>query len=56
LEEEFDIEVQPSYEGWGAGYDPKFLPLLEIWAKGEVEEVPQGVRIPRGFSTTSLIF
>jgi len=48
LEEEFDIEVQPSYEGWGAGYDPKFLPLLEMWAKGEVEEVPRGVRIPRG--------
>ncbi|RUM32776.1 MAG: VWA domain-containing protein [Aquifex sp.] len=48
LEEEFDIEVQPSYEGWGAGYDPKFLPLLEMWAKGEVEEVPQGVRIPKG--------
>ena len=48
LEEEFDLEVQPSYEGWGAGYDPKFLPLLEMWAKGEVEEVPQAVRVPRG--------
>ncbi len=48
LEEEFDIEVQPSYEGWGAGYDPKFLPLLEMWAKGEVEEIPPAVRVPRG--------
>ncbi|WP_461832521.1 vWA domain-containing protein [Aquifex sp.] len=48
LEEEFDIEVNPSYEGWGAGYDPKYLPLLEMWSKGEVEEVPPGVRKPRG--------
>lgn len=48
LEEEFDLEVQPSYEGWGAGYDPKFLPILEMWAKGEVEEIPQGAKIPRG--------
>ncbi len=50
LEEEFDIEVQPSYEGWGAGYDPKYLPLLEMWARGEVEEVPPGVRRPRGIT------
>ena len=48
LEEEFDIEVQPSYEGWGAGYDPKYLPMLEMWAKGEVDDVPPVVRIPRG--------
>ncbi len=48
LGEEFDIEVQPSYEGWGAGYDPKFLPMLEMWAKGEVDEVPPMVRTPKG--------
>ena len=48
LEDEFDIEVQPSYEGWGAGYDPKFLPLIEMWARGEVEEIPPAVRIPKG--------
>ncbi|GEM_PF-550514 len=50
LEEEYDLEVQPSYEGWGAGYDPKYLPALEMWAKGEVEDVPPGVRKPRGIS------
>lgn len=48
LEEEFDLEVQPSYEGWGAGYDPRFLPLLEMWAKGELEEIPPAVCIPKG--------
>lgn len=48
LEDEFDIEVQPSYEGWGAGWDPKYLPLLEMWARGEVEEVPPGVMRPKG--------
>ncbi len=48
LEEEFDLEVQPSYEGWGAGWDPKYLPLLEMWARGEVEDVPPGVRRPKG--------
>lgn len=48
LEDEFDLEVQPSYEGWGAGYDPKYLPLLEMWARGEVEEVPPGVSRPKG--------
>ncbi len=48
LEDEFDIEIQPSYEGWGAGYDPKYLPLLEMWARGEVDSVPPAVRTPRG--------
>ncbi len=48
LEDEFDIEVQPSYEGWGAGWDPKYLPIIEMWARGEVEEVPPGVRRPKG--------
>jgi len=48
LEEEFGIDVQPSYEGWGAGWDPKFLPLLEMWAKGEAQEIPPAVRVPAG--------
>ena len=48
LEEEYDIEVQASYEGWGAGYDPKFLPLTEMWARGEVEDVPEPVKRPAG--------
>ncbi len=48
LEEEFDIEVQPSYEGWGSGYDPKYLPMLEMWAKGEMDEVPPVVKTPKG--------
>ena len=39
LSEEYDIEVQGSYEGWGAGYDPKFLPLTEMW----VNLMPYGV-------------
>ena len=50
LEEEFDIEVQPSYEGWGAGWDPKYLPALEMWARGEIEDVPPGVRRPKGIA------
>jgi len=50
LEEEFDIEVQPSYEGWGAGWDPKYLPALEMWARGEIEEIPPGVRNPKGIA------
>ncbi len=48
LSEEYQIEVQASYEGWGAGYDPKFLPLTEMWAKGEMEEVPEPVKRPAG--------
>ncbi|RLJ70736.1 von Willebrand factor type A domain-containing protein [Hydrogenivirga caldilitoris] len=48
LEDEFDIEVQPSYEGWGAGYDPKFLPVIEMWARGEVEDIPHAAKTPRG--------
>jgi uncharacterized protein YegL len=48
LSEEYHIEVQASYEGWGAGYDPKFLPLTEMWAKGEMEDVPEPVKRPSG--------
>ncbi|HIQ31603.1 MAG TPA: VWA domain-containing protein [Aquifex aeolicus] len=48
LEEEFSLEVQPSYEGWGAGYEPKYLPLIEMWARAEVDDIPPGVRKPRG--------
>ena len=50
LEDEFDLEVQPSYEGWGAGYNPKYLPALEMWAKGEIEDIPPGVRKPEGIA------
>ncbi len=50
LEKEYGIEVQASYEGWGAGYDPKFLPLTEMWARGEVEEVPEYVKRPAGIA------
>ncbi len=48
LEEEFGIKVQPSYEGWGSGWDPRHLPLLEMWAKGEVEEIHPEARRPKG--------
>ncbi len=48
LEDEFDIEVQPSYEGWGAGWDPKYLPMIEMWARGEVDDIPPGIKRPRG--------
>ncbi|MCX8164832.1 MAG: VWA domain-containing protein [Aquificaceae bacterium] len=48
LKEEYHIEVQGSYEGWGAGYDPKFLPLTEMWARGEMEDVPEVVKKPVG--------
>ena len=50
LSDEYDIEVQASYEGWGAGYDPKFLPLTEMWAKGEIEDVPEAVKRPSGIA------
>jgi hypothetical protein len=57
LESEFDLVVQGSYEGWGAGYDPKFLPLLEMWARGEIDEVPPHVKRPEGvvFSITDFV-
>jgi hypothetical protein len=57
LESEFDLVVQGSYEGWGAGYDPKFLPLLEMWARGEIDEVPPHVKKPEGvvFSITDFV-
>ncbi|MGC8852334.1 MAG: vWA domain-containing protein, partial [Hydrogenobacter sp.] len=46
LENEFDLIVQASYEGWGAGYDPKFLPLVEMWARGELEYPLAWTNIP----------
>jgi hypothetical protein len=57
LESEFDLVVQGSYEGWGAGYDPKFLPLLEMWARGEIDEVPPHVKRPEGvvYSITDFV-
>ncbi len=48
LEDEFDIEVQPSYEGWGSGWDPKYLPVIEMWARGEVDDIPPGIKRPKG--------
>jgi len=45
---EFGLEVHPSYEGWGAGYEPHKLPTLEAWAKGEIEEVESSLKKPRG--------
>lgn len=57
LEGEFDLIVQASYEGWGAGYDPKFLPLLEMWARGEMQDIPSHVKKPLGvvFSIPDLL-
>ncbi|MFN7065620.1 MAG: vWA domain-containing protein [Aquificaceae bacterium] len=48
LSEEYGIRLQGSYEGWGAGYDPKHLPLTEMWAKGDLEEVPEPAKRPVG--------
>ena len=48
LEGEYDILVQGSYEGWGAGYDPKVLPLVEMWARGEVQDIPSNIKRPVG--------
>jgi len=48
LKKEFGIEVYPSYDGWGAGYDPHKLPTLEAWAKGEIEEIDHSIKKPRG--------
>jgi len=48
LSREFETEVKPSREGWGAGYDPAHLPLLEAWALGEVEDIPAEVKRPAG--------
>ncbi len=57
ISEEFGIEVQPSYEGWGSGWDPKHLPLMEAWARGEVDHIPAEVRKPKGivFSVVDLM-
>ncbi|RMH81099.1 MAG: VWA domain-containing protein [Acidobacteria bacterium] len=48
LSDEYGIEVQGSYEGWGAGYDPISLPLTEMWAKGEVDDIPLSAKRPLG--------
>ena len=48
ISDEYGLKVQASYEGWGAGYDPKFLPLTEMWAGGELEEVPDVAKKPAG--------
>ncbi len=48
LEREYDIEVKHSQEGWGCGYDPKYVPIVDMWAKGEVEDIPVLARIPEG--------
>ncbi|MFN3598598.1 MAG: vWA domain-containing protein [Aquificaceae bacterium] len=48
LSEEYGIELQGSYEGWGAGYDPRYLPLTEMWAKGELEDIPEPAKKPAG--------
>jgi hypothetical protein len=48
LRDEYGIEVQGSYEGWGAGYDPISLPLTEMWAKGEVDDIPLSAKRPLG--------
>ncbi|SHK43939.1 vWA domain-containing protein [Thermocrinis minervae] len=48
LEDEYDIVVKASYEGWGSGYDPVYLPLVELWARGEQEVIPEVARKPKG--------
>jgi len=48
LEKETGIMVEPSYEGWGTGYDPVYVPLLEMWARGELEEIPPIAKVPKG--------
>ncbi|GAB6078841.1 vWA domain-containing protein [Hydrogenobaculum acidophilum] len=48
LEREYDVEVKHSQEGWGCGYDPKYVSMVDMWAKGEIEDIPQIIRIPAG--------
>lgn len=48
LEREYDLEVKHSQEGWGCGYDPKYVSMVDMWAKGEIEDIPQIIRIPAG--------
>ena len=48
LEREYDIEVKHSQEGWGCGYDPKYVSMVDMWAKGEIEDIPQIIRTPAG--------
>lgn len=46
----YDIAVQPSYDGWGSGFDPKYVSILDMWAKAEIEELPLNVRMPTGIA------
>ena len=48
LRKESGLEVIPSYEGWGAGYDPVYIPVLEMWARGELEDIPPIAKVPKG--------
>ncbi|WP_333784745.1 vWA domain-containing protein [Thermocrinis sp.] len=48
LQKESSIEIIPSYEGWGTGYDPVYIPVLEMWARGELEDVPPIAKVPKG--------
>ncbi len=48
LEREYDLEIKHSQEGWGCGYDPKYVSMVDMWAKGEIEDIPQLIRIPAG--------
>ncbi len=48
LQKESSIEIIPSYEGWGAGYDPVYIPVLEMWARGELEDIPPIAKVPKG--------
>ncbi|WP_448583437.1 vWA domain-containing protein [Thermocrinis sp.] len=48
LQRESDVEVIPSYEGWGTGYDPVYIPVLEMWARGELEDIPPIAKVPKG--------
>ncbi len=47
LSREFALEVHPSHI-WGAGYDPGHTTLLESWARGELEDLPEEMRRPKG--------
>ncbi|MCS7083455.1 MAG: VWA domain-containing protein [Aquificaceae bacterium] len=48
LRGEYDLEVEISQEGWGAGYDPLSISLTEMWARGELKDVPNVAKVPTG--------
>ena len=56
LEREYDIEIKPSQEGWGSGYDPKYVSIVDMWAKGEVEDIPILAKMPAGIVFHTLEF